>query len=258
MSVPPLLNTNGEGKVYVDIGLDAGAEFFAALKAGYSVYGIEANPISAMKLKEKCEKEMTNCKFVYGSNITAPLPPIHRGGYLIFAGAGAEKGTMKMSLAGPDSSFAERPPHRKHPEVREVSILPLSAIADVDVFLMKVDVQGFEFEVLKGAKQLFDEKVVKSMLMEVYPRGLGNAGVNFHEFLNFLWNDLGLICSSSLPLNNMAFDISHPSTLPQFAAYLQDLSDQVKNVANWGKFDDFFCFNRRKVWKWQEVGTDTA
>ena len=36
MNVPLILHENGAGKVVVDIGLDAGEEFFAALKSGKS------------------------------------------------------------------------------------------------------------------------------------------------------------------------------------------------------------------------------
>lgn len=253
MSVPPLLNANGTGKVYVDIGLDAGEEFFAALSAGYSVYGFEANPLSAMNLKTKCEKEITNCKFVNGSDIETHLPPIHRGGYLIFGGVGSTKMTMNMSMSGAGSSFAEKPPTTAIANLREqeVNIFPLSDVVNVDVFLMKIDVQGFEFEVLKGAKALFKEKVVKTLLMEVYPRGLGNAGVDFLDFLSFLWDDLGLMCSSSLPPSSKgAFKVNHPNSLPEFAEYIKGISDGARNIPWWGAFDDFYCFNRRKLWKW--------
>ena len=37
MSVPPVLKEQGRGRVVVDVGLDAGDEFFAALESGYSV-----------------------------------------------------------------------------------------------------------------------------------------------------------------------------------------------------------------------------
>ena len=109
--------------------------------------------------------------------------------------------------------------------------------------------QGFEFEVLKGAKDLFDNYIVKTMLMEIYPRGLGNAGTDFMEFLSFVWNDLGMFCSSANPGDSKSFRVDHPGSLPKFAEYLQSLSDDNITKVWWGTFDDFYCFNREKVWE---------
>lgn len=118
MDVPSILRENGAGKVVVDIGLDAGNEFFAALESGYSVYGFEANPISCIKLREQCEQATSyKCVYINADNITGPLPPIPNGGYLIEGGVGSKKGTMTMSLAGPGSSLVETAPGVATPQV---------------------------------------------------------------------------------------------------------------------------------------------
>ncbi|KAL7524813.1 hypothetical protein ACHAWF_001097 [Thalassiosira exigua] len=250
MSIPPLLQMPGHGKVVVDIGLDAGDEFFVALEAGYSVYGFEANPLTAVTLRKKCEMATEyKCVYVDGANITKPLTPIPNGGYLIEAGAGESDGMMNMSLSGPGSSFVEdslmvKPGSEAYKMVR---ILPVSNVVDTDVFFFKLDVQGFKFEVLKGAQVLFAKHAVKTMLMEVYPRGLDNAGVDFHAFLWFLWYDLGMFCSSSNPVAPSTFKVDHPRTLPEFAEYLKDLASAAPKEW-WGVFDDFYCFNRNKIW----------
>lgn len=253
LDVPPLLNnTLGRGKVVVDIGLDAGHEFFAALESGYSVYGFEANPLTINVLRPKCESAATNnkkykCVYVNAANITGSLPPIVNGGYLIEGGAGSERGVLNMSLSGPGSSFVEVAPGVKTPTYKQVTILPVSDVVKTDVFFFKLDVQGFEFEVLKGSKQLFDDHVVKTLLMEVYPRGLGNAGVDFLEFLNYLWTDLGMFCSSSNP-GKTTFEMNHPNEFSQLAQYMKGIADSETAKVWWAAFDDFYCFNMRKMW----------
>jgi len=223
MNVPLILQENGAGKVVVDIGLDAGEEFFAALESGYSVYGFEANPISCVELRKKCEAATSyKCIYVNADNITQPLPPIPNGGYLIEGAVGSTRGIMEMSLAGPGSSLVETAPGTVMPTYKNVTILPVSDVVNTNVYFFKLDVQGFEFEVLKGAKELFDNYVVKTMLMEIYPRGLGNAGTDFLEFLDFVWNDLGMFCSSA---TTAGFKVDHPGSLPKFAEYLKSLSD---------------------------------
>lgn len=253
LSTPPLLKMPGHNKVVVDIGLDLGNEFFAALEAGYSVYGFEANPLTAANLRTRCEAATTyKCVYVDGANITRPLPPIPNGGYLIEAGAGESEGEMDMLLDSSGSSFVEVSPHFKNkPETakfRTVRVLPVSNVVDADVFFFKLDVQGFEFEALKGALGLFTKHVVKTMLVEVYPRGLDNAGVDFHAFLRFLWYDLGMFCSSSNGVDQKTFPMDHPRSLPEFAKYLKDMANEAHGNGWWGRFDDFYCFNRNKIW----------
>ena len=250
MDIPPLLKTPGHGKVVVDIGLDNGDEFFEALGSGYSVYGFEANPLSIEKLRIRCESATAyNCVYVNAADITDPLPPVPNGGYLIEGGAGSVRSAMNMSLSGPGSSFIEVAPGVKTPIYKMVTILPVSDVVDTDVFFFKLDVQGFEFGVLNGAKTLFDNHIVKTVLMEVYPRGLGNAGVDFLEFLRFIWDDLGMFCSSANPVSSKTFKIDHPSSLPDLDEYLKTLSNSEGAKVWWGVFDDFYCFNYRKIWK---------
>ena len=235
LDVPKILKTDlayGKGKVVVDIGLNDGLEFFASIDSGYSAYGFEANPVSAAVLRKKCEE-------YDGSNTTAPLKctyvdaadikghletrPFHS--YLIGGGVGASRSALNMSISGPGSSFVEDAPNKRDNEYKMVTIIPVSDVVDVDVYLFKLDVQGYEFEVLKGAKSLFQNKTVKTMVMEVYPRGLGHAQVDFDEFLHFIWNDLGMFCSSSNPPGSKSFSTDHPNSMSDFANFLKGLTD---------------------------------
>lgn len=254
LDVPKILQAGvqyGKDKVVVDIGLHDGQEFFAAIDSGYSVFGFEANPVTAAALRKRCDEYdgklhgSIRCLSVNARDIKEHLPPKPFTSYLIEGGAGSTKSVLNMSISGPGSSFVEIAPGTTNPVFQMVTVVPVSDVVEADVYLFKLDVQGFEYDVLKGAKPLFNKKTVKTMVMEVYPRGLGNAGTDFDEFLNFIWDDLGMLCSSSNPISSKeSFGMDHPNSLTGFGIYLKGLA----NATWWGKFDDFICFNRLKAW----------
>lgn len=236
LAVPKILVQSdlsyGKGKVVVDIGLDDGQEFFAAIDSGYTVYGFEANPFAVTTLRKKCEEYdgeahgELKCIYVNANNVTEHLHPSPFTSYLIEGGAGSSRSVLNMSIAGSGSSFAEDAPSKKDQNYKMVTVIPVHDVVDTDVYLFKVDVQGFEYDVLKGSKTIFDQRIVKTMLMELYPRGLGNAGTDFDEFLNFLWHDLGMLCSSADPVEGgYSFPMHHPNSLSDFGNYLKGLKN---------------------------------
>lgn len=242
MGVPKILLSDGTGKVVVDIGLDAGLEFFAAINSSYSVFGFEANPRTVQSLRVKCEVlGKAKCEYIDPETAKFPLAPKHKGGYLIGAALGSEDGYLNLTLAGPGSSLVEAAPGvvPTSTNTMTVRVLKLSDIVNTDVFFYKLDVQGAEFEVLKGSEALFVNNNVKTMMMEVYPRGLGHAGVNMNEFMTYLYDNLGMFCSTAHGVFG-----DHPNSLKDFAAMLQAHTGSVW----WGKFDDVVCFNSRKTW----------
>jgi hypothetical protein len=205
--------------------------------------------LSVAKLRKRCEE--MRCIYINAADIEAPLPPfLGGGGYLIEGGAGSTKSVMSLSLSGPGSSLVEVAP-KATPKYKQVTIIPVADVIDVDVFFFKLDVQGFEYDVLKGSEKLFTRKNVKTLQMEVYPRGLHNAGTDVEAMLNYLWHDLGLFCSTSLPESKRGekfFEMDHPNSMQGFAEYLRQLGNATDAIENWGRFDDFYCFNRRHLW----------
>jgi len=82
---------------------------------------------------------------------------------------GAEKATMTIHVSERDDSSSLLPigenqsdlfPHTGEREVRETPVLPLREVMDVEELsspaLLKIDVQGFELEVLKGCRSMLD------------------------------------------------------------------------------------------------------
>jgi FkbM family methyltransferase len=64
------------------------------------------------------------------------------------------------------------------------SILEQLSIEKVD--LLKVDVEGHEYEVIMGAKKVFQEQTVESIALELHPKVLSKKGQSAREIKVFL------------------------------------------------------------------------
>ena len=69
--------------------------------------------------------------------------------------------------------------------------------------------------------ELFEKFKVKTLLMELYPRGLLFAGVDMLQFMRFIYDDLGMFCSTSGAAPARVGFGHHPNSLEDFAAMLQ-------------------------------------
>jgi FkbM family methyltransferase len=110
---------------------------------------------------------------------------------------GAEKATMTIHVSERDDSSSLLPigrtqselfPHTGEREVRETPVLPLHEAIDADDLsspaLLKIDVQGFELEVLKGCRPMLDRFsciYVECSFIELYE---GQALA--HEVIDYL------------------------------------------------------------------------
>ena len=56
----------------------------------------------------------------------------------------------------------------------------------MEVDLMKMDIEGFEYEALLGSPQLFQQGKVKALLLELHPRQITSRGLDYKKVEGFL------------------------------------------------------------------------
>lgn len=139
-----LEHTAGEPGTILDVGANIGAFSIplAARRPRWRVIAYEASPVIAQLLSD-CARanELTNLE-------------------VVAAAAGAAAGStsfhaVRLNQVGNFGSLSAFPPPEA--ETVEVPVVTLDDTAPLDVRLVKVDVQGFEAEVLKGATRLLHE-----------------------------------------------------------------------------------------------------
>ena len=54
------------------------------------------------------------------------------------------------------------------------------------VHLLKLDIQGYELHALRGARRIINENQDVKLLLEFWPYGLKQAGVNWNELIEML------------------------------------------------------------------------
>ena len=78
---------------------------------------------------------------------------------------------------------------------RKVPVVRVDDVVAEDVFLLKIDTQGFDSFVLQGCEKLFHHHIVRQVIFEVEPLPLGKVGVNNIEtILELVQNDYGMMC----------------------------------------------------------------
>jgi FkbM family methyltransferase len=155
-----------------DVGANQGIYtlFFSKLVPRGQVYAFEPDPALFVSLKANVQRNGAN-------NVT-------------LFNAAAASGTAKLSLRPGllnrgDNQIVQN-------KLGEAGAIPVEAISldraipDTKLDLLKIDVQGFEVEVLKGAQGLFRANPDLSILIEFWPYGLSKAGSRPEELLDIL------------------------------------------------------------------------
>jgi FkbM family methyltransferase len=149
----------------LDIGAHIGTFSLPATALGAKVIAIEAGQKNCKLLN--LAKSRNNF-----SNLT-----------VVNAIAGSEPGILPFNENGPFGTVvsATEAPEPNHPEIRSINlpvltadkILEQAAVTEVDI--LKIDVEGFELEVLSGLKQLFLRASPRIVLYE-------SNGIQLHHF----------------------------------------------------------------------------
>jgi len=247
MKVPDILlkNATGAGVLIVDIGLDEGKEFFTSIKSGYEVVGIEANPKLFEDLSLHCT-QIPTCNVIDLDQTSLPLQREAGQSYLINIGAGEKEETLEFHLHGPVSSFTNNK-GLSRAEKKLVKVVRLDDIIREDIFLLKIDTQGYDFFVLKGSQKIFQKHTVRQVMIENDPFNLGCNNVTTHDVVE-LAQSYGLAC----------FSARKESDLLPVCRYVGESVEGYEKVfyprpTYSNKFgycwDDFICINVEKAYQ---------
>jgi len=155
-----------------DVGANQGLYtlFFSSLVPLGSVYAFEPDPALFASLKENVRRNGADNVTLFNAAAASRtaklcLQPglINRGDNQIVQSAQLDSGTIQVDAISLDQ-----------------------AIPGLKLDLLKIDVQGFEVEVLRGAQGLFRANPGLSILIEFWPYGLSKAGSRPEELLDIL------------------------------------------------------------------------
>lgn len=244
MVVPEILkrDASGERVLVVDVGLDKGKEFFAALSNGFEVVGFEPNPKTFPILADKCANTHT-CHIVDLEKTPLPLMRSPGHSYLINAGVGKESATLDFSISRAVSSFTPNVEGFATAEKARVRVVRLDEIIMEDIYLLKVDTQGFDYFALQGAQKIFDNHVVRQTILENDPWVMQKNGVTTHDVIE-LTQSYGLVCFASSGDETKEHCRYNGDSVD---GYEKVFYPRMEKSRKWGEcWDDFLCINIEK------------
>jgi FkbM family methyltransferase len=260
LAIPlPLKRKVPEGMraLVVDVGLDKGDEFFFAIRQGFEVVGFEPNPVSFNNLKTLCQNgtEFKHRCVVIDDVDKVELPLQRQVGvsYLLHAGAGSERANLELSLEGPGGSFAKLDGNQKA-EKATVPVVRVDDIISDDVFLFKIDTQGYDYNVLLGSSKLFQNFAVRQVVTEFepysYQQVTGHDSVG--PFLKLLQHEYGMICFTDRSDNAKECEYLGDTVEGYDQVFFKRDGSSTK-VASKNKrwatcWDDFLCLNVGKTY----------
>jgi FkbM family methyltransferase len=247
MQVPPLLKRNAENTraLIVDVGLDQGEEFFYAIKQGFEMVGFEPNPVSFKTISAKCNslEHRHRCEVVDLATVELPLKRKPRHSYLFHAGVGATRTELGIFVNAQVSTFADIEVNKNRKKVK-VPVLPIDLVIDEDVFLFKIDTQGFDHFVLEGAKKLFENHVVRQVVFEMDPYLMNQQGLNIKQTLEML-QEYGMLCFADRN-DNQACDYLGDSAEGLNEHFFNNIKSEIGGQYTQFCWDDFLCLNIEK------------
>lgn len=240
----------------VDVGtFDCGDWVVPGLKSGYTVYGFELDPANV----ERCLKKLAKEGLAEGSNFTRVAVDCTKGRdgyafpdavpkrphlYLFLAGASDTNECVDVGDRTVSSYVRKREPGAAgaRPGASGPAIIRLDeaipAAAHASIFFIKIDTQGHEFRVLRGAERAF-ARGVEGVVMEVSPRlirkqhGLDPAAaLEFVYEKGFQCHDVGVHKYNS---------VHRPAEIHEWVAALE--AEKTTKDA-WGSWDDVVCWRQ--------------
>lgn len=153
---------------YVDVGSNLGTTILKFYNASANIIGFEPIPHLFRSLQETIRENEFK-------NVT-----------VINKAVGDEEGFLKMTLSDNSSIISNN-----HKDYNCITVPATTLDAELQkkekIHLIKIDVEGFEWQVLRGAKNTL-KKYHPQLLIELHPVFLKNYHVNINELLDYLEN----------------------------------------------------------------------
>jgi FkbM family methyltransferase len=230
----------------IDVGSFDGRDAIAFAKAGHRVWTIEPSPGKVEPIRERIASlglAHIVTVFPYAmSNTTGTAPfVVNRAGQTekkMFRGElGSAQDGLGKALWNVDNKTAAV----VHVPVRTLDAIVPSA---QDVLLLKVDAQGYDYQVLLGAQSLLATKRIRRLVAELWPLhmpGGPGAAVEMIEYLN----RLGYSCyrCDGPDMTIPGLDIrGKPVSVRTYADQLaRKDKGQLERGVNVGRWDDVVC-----------------
>lgn len=164
-----------EAKVMVDAGANMGyfSILFLANATNGIIYSFEPNPPIFKLLEENIQmNKFSNNAFIYNQALAAQ----------------AGKLNFSFGSQSEQSGWGHIDPNSNSNVI--ATTIDESVPEDTIIDILKIDVEGYEFEVLKGAKQAIQDKRVKNIFFELNEGMLHANGLSGDTLLGFL-NEVG-------------------------------------------------------------------
>lgn len=196
------------GDLFVDIGANVGSyTILASAVCGATSIAVEPDPGTARHLRR---------------NIAANDVAQHVT--VVEAAVGAEPGTVRFTI-GRDTTNQVAVGDQRNARTREVEVRRLDDIVgDTEPLLIKIDVEGYEAEVMRGASQTLQAPSLQAILIEtvddgilaaLHSAGFKKAGYEpFSRQLAFAGDVEGSVDNNTLMVRDLEFCRARVGTAP--------------------------------------------
>lgn len=141
------LSLNGSGLVFVDVGANIGYFSLQAASMGYNVVAFEPMSRNAQKLARSIQHNEFDSHVTLYQNVVSDV-------------SGQEMGLTETDATNQGNG-------QGHGVDYATSVTLSEALMGIDAFIVKIDVEGREVEVLRGATSWICHNVIRHVIMEV-------------------------------------------------------------------------------------------
>jgi len=131
----------------------------------------------------------------------------------------------------------------RHVEVAVVTLDDVLAHERAGVLMLKIDSQGYEYHILRGAMRYILRRPVLCILLEFTPKLLLAAGVQPIELLRLLRHTLGYQCFDLSPPEHTYISKRGAASAPLSVSFADFLQRYRPLGSNFGQWTDLLCLN---------------